>query len=129
MPKTQTELKLWTPRVRNSWRLPAEPTISEWADQNRKLDPMISAEPGQWRTDRTPYLRGIMDVFNNPLVEKITIMSSTQVGKTESWLNILGYIIDQDPAPALVVMPREPDAKLISKSRVLPILSLPSGLW
>ncbi|MDD4980687.1 MAG: phage terminase large subunit family protein [Candidatus Omnitrophica bacterium] len=117
-------LKLWTPAVRSAWQIPNELTVSQWADKYRKLDPMISAEPGQWRTDRTPYLRGIMDSFNNPLVEKITIMSCTQVGKTESWLNMLAYIIDQDPAPALVVMPREPDAKYISKSRIRPMIEV-----
>jgi len=124
MSKQAETLTIWTPRVRSAWQLPNELTVSQWADQYRKLDPMISAEPGQWRSDRTPYLRGIMDAFNDPLVEKITIMSCTQVGKTESWLNMLGYAIDQDPAPVLIVMPREPDAKYISKSRVLPMIRI-----
>lgn len=116
--------KIWTPTVRRAWQLPSSLTVTQWADKNRVLDPLCSAEPGRWHTDRTPYLRGIMDSFTNPLVEKITIMSSTQVGKTESWLNMLGYAIDQDPAPALVVMPREPDAKYISKGRVLPMIRI-----
>jgi len=124
MPKIQATLKLWTPSVRDSWKLPDELTVSEWADRNRKLDPMISAEPGQWRTDRAPYLRGIMDAFVNPLVEKITIMASTQVGKTESMYNMLAYAIDQDAGPALIVMPREPDAKTVSKRRIRPMIEL-----
>src|ERR1039457_5554976 len=36
-------------------------TVSEWADQYRTLSQRASAEPGPWRTDRTPYLREIMD--------------------------------------------------------------------
>ena len=39
-------------------------TISQWADQYRKLSQRASAEPGPWRTDRTPYLREIMDCLS-----------------------------------------------------------------
>ena len=34
--------------------------VSEWADRFRILSGSASAEPGQWRTSRTPYLREIM---------------------------------------------------------------------
>ena len=36
-------------------------TISEWSDEYRFLSPKAAAEPGRWRTERTPYLREIMD--------------------------------------------------------------------
>jgi phage terminase large subunit GpA-like protein len=36
-------------------------TVSEWADRYRRLSGKSAAEPGPWRTDRTPYLREIMD--------------------------------------------------------------------
>jgi phage terminase large subunit GpA-like protein len=35
--------------------------VSEWADQNRMLSSRESAEPGPWRTSRTPYLKEPMD--------------------------------------------------------------------
>jgi phage terminase large subunit GpA-like protein len=35
---------------------PLDLTVSEWADQNRILTRRSSSEPGQWRTDRAPYL-------------------------------------------------------------------------
>jgi len=82
--------------------LPEDLTVSEWTDKNRVLDPITSAEPGMFRTDRTPYMRGVMDAFADPFVSDITIMSSTQVGKTESMNNMLGYLIDQDPGPTLL---------------------------
>jgi len=86
------------------------------------LNPVTSAEPGRWKTSRTPYLKGIMDAFTDPLVEEITIMAASQVGKTESMYNMLGFIIDQDPGPTLMVLPRENDAKSISYNRVLPMI-------
>src|SRR5450755_3671205 len=36
-------------------------TISQWADRYRWLSQRASAEHGRWRTERTPYLREIMD--------------------------------------------------------------------
>lgn len=80
-------------------------TVSQWADRYRRLSAESAAEPGQWNTNRAPYQREIMDAVNDPLVEEIVIMSSAQVGKTELLLNIIGYYIDYDPAPMLVVQP------------------------
>ena len=50
-----------------------------------------------------------MDAFTDPFVEEITVMAASQVGKTEGMFNMLGFIIDQDTGPALVVLPREND--------------------
>jgi len=63
-----------------------------------------------------------MDAFTDPFVEEITVMAASQVGKTEAMYNMLGYIIDQDPGPTLIVLPRESDAKSISYKRVLPMI-------
>jgi len=38
--------------------------VSEWADNCRMLSSKGSAEPGPWRTDRTPYLRAVMDCLS-----------------------------------------------------------------
>ncbi len=94
-------------------------TVSQWADCYRRLSPESAAEPGQWNTDRAPYQREIMDSVNDPLVEEIVVMSSAQVGKTELLLNIIGYYIDYDPAPMLVVQPTvKPMAEDFSKDRL-----------
>ena len=63
-----------------------------------------------------------MDAFTDPYVEEITVMAASQVGKTEGMFNMLGYLIDQDPGPTLVVLPRESDAKSVSYNRVLPMI-------
>jgi phage terminase large subunit GpA-like protein len=42
----------------------AQLTVSEWADQYRMLSSKASAEPGPWRTGRTPYLREPMDCLS-----------------------------------------------------------------
>lgn len=63
-----------------------------------------------------------MDAFTDPHVEEITVMAASQVGKTEGMFNMLGYLMDQDPGPTLVVLPRENDAKSVSYNRVLPMI-------
>lgn len=98
-------------------------TVSQWADRYRYLAPTSSAEPGQYRTDRTPYLREIQDMLSatNP-VQEVVFMAGAQVGKTESAFNWLGYIIDVAPAPTLLVQPTEAMAKRNSKMRLDPMI-------
>ena len=96
--------------------------MSKWADQNRKLSPEASAEAGQWQTSRAEYQRGIMDAVSDPNISEIVIMSSAQIGKTEIINNLIGYHIDQDPSPILVVQPTLSMAEAWSKDRLSPML-------
>lgn len=98
-------------------------TVSQWADEHRILSRKTSAEPGKWKTSRTPFLREIMDNLSvsSPVTE-ITFMKGTQVGGTECGYNFLGYIIDHVPGPTMMVMPRLDDAKKNSKVRIQPFI-------
>lgn len=60
-------------------------TVSEWADRHRVLSPRASAEPGRYRTDRTPYMRAIIDALSptHP-ARRIVVMKSAQVGFWEA---------------------------------------------
>ena len=100
------------------WAPPPTLTVSQWADLYRRLSPEASAEPGQWRTDRAPYLRGVMDAVSDPSVETVVVMSSAQVGKTEVISNVIGYHVHQDPSPILAVMPTLEMAEAYSKDRL-----------
>jgi phage terminase large subunit GpA-like protein len=106
----------------NGIRPDAVLTVSEWADSHRKLPKKSSAEPGPWRTDRTPYLREIMDAFSSRSdVEEIVFMKASQIGATEALLNALGYIIDHAPGPVILVWPTVETAKRGSRQRVAPL--------
>lgn len=63
-----------------------------------------------------------MDCLNDPGIETIVIMSSAQVGKTEFLLNIIGYYVDQDPAPILALQPTLQMAETFSKDRLAPMV-------
>ena len=104
-------------------RPPAAVTVSQWADGNRMLSGKASSEPGPWRTDRTPYLRQIMDDLSaRSSVQEVVVMFAAQLGKSESGMNWLGYIIDNEPGPVMCVQPTTDMAKRFSRQRITPML-------
>lgn len=105
-----------------NFKAPENLTVSEWADKYRKLSPENSAEAGRWKTSRTPYLKEIMDAFTDDKVERIVVVAGSQQGKTECELNLLGYMIDQDPGPAMFCVPTLDLAKDFSKRRIAPMI-------
>lgn len=83
-------------------------TVSEWADTHRVLSGEGSAEKGQWKTSRTPYLREIMDCLSEDAPDRtVAFMKPSQVGGTEAGSNWLGYIMDYAKGPVAIVMPTE----------------------
>lgn len=101
---------------------PDDLTVTEWAEKNRRLSSESSAEPGPWRTERTPYLREVMDTFTDPKIRHTVMVAASQVGKSEVLNNCIGYIIDQDPGSILFIHPTTIDAKEYSKLRIAPML-------
>lgn len=113
--------------LRQAWRdgLTPDPalTVSEWADRHRVLSPRASAEPGRYRTDRTPYMRAIMDALSpaHPS-RRVVFMKAAQVGATESGNNWIGYVIHHAPGPMLAVQPTVELAKRFSRQRIDPLV-------
>lgn len=100
--------------------------MAEWQDQNRVL-PKGSAEPGPWRTSRTPYLKAILDAAISPRYKRIVIMMGSQMGKTECLLGIMGYKLDVDPGPIIFVSASAQLAESVSNNRFMPmVLSTPA---
>jgi phage terminase large subunit GpA-like protein len=98
-------------------------TVSEWSDEFRFLDSQSSAEPGRWRTDRTPYLREIMDALSDTSeVQQVVFMKGAQIGGSECGFNWVGYTIDIAPAPMLMVMPTAETVKTNSSIRIDPLI-------
>jgi len=98
-------------------------SLSEWADRHRMLSSKASAEPGRWRTSRTPYLKEIMDCLSptSPL-ERVVFMKGAQLGATEAGTNWIGYVIHHAPGPMMAVWPTGEMAKRSSKQRIDPLV-------
>lgn len=94
-------------------------SISQWADQNRRLSSVSAAEPGLWRTSKTPYLREIMNCLSprSPF-SRVAFAKPAQCGGSEVLLNFLGFIIHHAPGPALLVEPTVELAERFSRQRI-----------
>jgi phage terminase large subunit GpA-like protein len=119
----------WIDRV---WRDALGPerqlSVSEWADRHRILPP-TSAEPGPWRTARTPYLAEIMDALSTgSTFERVVLMKGAQLGATEAALNWLAYIIEHAPGIALLVMPSLDMARRNTRTRLDPMIAATPAL-
>ena len=64
-----------------------------------------------------------MDAMNDPYIQEINFCKPTQVGGTEALLNMLGWIIMDDPAPAMIIYPSDDLAKDTSNDRIKPSLT------
>lgn len=104
------------------WAPPPRLTVSEWSDRYRVLPSESSAEPGRWRTSRTPYLRAVMDALSDRHIHTVVLMASSQIGKTECLLNSIGYYMHLDPGPMMLIEPTLDMASAVSKDRIGPML-------
>lgn len=115
-------LMLATSELCRRWAVAATPppvyTVSQWADAKRLLPESSGAKGGKWRTDAVPYLRGIMDAARDPYVRQIALRKCAQAGGSEAINNIVGYFIEHDPCPILMVHPTSGAAEEYSKERL-----------
>lgn len=119
--------------IERAWRdgLTPDPllTVSEWSDRHRMLSSKASAEPGRWRTSRTPYLKDIMDCLSpTSPVERVVFIKAAQLGATEMGSNWIGYVIHHAPGPMMAVWPTVEMAKRNSKQRIDPLIEESAAL-
>jgi phage terminase large subunit GpA-like protein len=105
---------------RENLRPPPKLTLSQWAATYAVLSKETSAQTG--RFEAYAYQPGIMDAVTDPAVEKISVMKSARVGYTKIIDHAIGYYLERDPSPVLVVQPRETDAEDYSKDEIAPML-------
>ena len=101
---------------------------ADWADNYRILSVASSSEPGKWNTNRTPYLREILNSCSSVppynKIRRIIVMKGHQIGYTEGVLmNTIGYIIAESPCPVMVVCPTEKAAKKLLQQKLEPMMS------
>ena len=103
---------------------PAVMSVSEWAEAKRKVSPESgSPYAGDWSNDIAPYGVEIMDClsFSDPCRD-ITFKKSVQVGGTELGVNLFGYVVDQQPAPVMIVLPTLDEAKKYDRVKLTPTI-------
>lgn len=123
MPRKQIRIRKYSipayiKEALKSLRPPEEISVSEWAEKYRVLTSESASISGPWRNSKTPYLTGIMDEFRNYDTEEIVFVKPSQIGGTEAMLNMLGWLISQDPASTMIVYPSDEVGKRVSNYRI-----------
>jgi phage terminase large subunit GpA-like protein len=98
-------------------------SVTEWAERYRVLSGKDSSEPGRYRVARTPYAREPMDCLGQSSgVHEVVLMWGAQTSKTTIGSNWLGYLIDANPGPIMIVQPTIDMAKRYSRQRLAPMI-------
>ena len=109
---------------RNGWRPEPRLSVSAWADEHRVLGNRAGHAAIHWRTSTTPYLQEIMDALGpRSPARRVVVMSGSQLGKTETGLNWLGFIMHHTPGPTLLVRPTVEEARRFSRQRLDPMIA------
>ena len=87
---------------------PSSLKLSEWAEENIVL-PEPKARPGKYRN--WPYMIEILDTFTDPDIERVTVIKSARIGYTKGIMIAMGAIAVTDPAPIILLVPTDDDAR------------------
>lgn len=123
-----TTMRIWSEAFADICRPISRLTGSEWADKYRVVPPGTSPEPGPWRSERTPYAIEPVNACTDRETETVVLMFSSQLGKSELLLNVIGYYASQEPAPQLMLQPTVEMAEAFSKERISPMFEYSPGL-
>jgi phage terminase large subunit GpA-like protein len=104
-------------------RFPRPLSVTAWAESARFLSSKDSAEPGPYRSARTPYAREPQDCLSaQSATEEVVLMWGAQTGKTTIGSNWIGYLCDHNPGPVMIVQPTLDMAKRYSRQRLSPMI-------
>ena len=105
-------------------RPPPNLGVDDWAEQKR----FVSAESGspfagKWENDRTPYLIEPMQCMGeSDPARDVTFMKSHQVGGTEAYINVFGYVVEWHPTSMLIVLASLDEASKFVKIKLQPTI-------
>ncbi len=103
--------------------------VADWAEQRRYVSENSgSPRPGKWSNAVTPFAVEIMNCLDpeHP-ARTVTLKCAAQLVKSEVVLNFIGWTIDADPAPKLLVQPSLDEVRLWSATKFEPMVeSTPS---
>ncbi len=108
------------------FRAPSKVGICEWAEREIRI--LKGSEKGRLRLLRAPYMREMLESFQDPDVKEITLKTASQVAKTTVMMICIAYAMDEDPDDALYVMPSEELAREISVERIKPMFHASAAL-
>jgi phage terminase large subunit GpA-like protein len=113
-------------RIRARFAPPPRLPLSTWLEGNIRLPEGLSAVAGPLRL--WPWQRQIADAISDPLVERVSLVKAARVGFTTLLTGAIGAFVANDPAPILVLLPTEADARDYMVSDIEPIFAASPAL-
>lgn len=101
---------------------PPRLNLAEWAETNIQLG-AFAPEPGPLRYERAMYQREILNTCGDIRHQKVIVMSSAQIGKSTMLLAVIGYHMENDPAPIMYVSSDRSQAESFSTIRLDPCIN------
>lgn len=100
-------------------------SVDEWACNNRYMD-NISA---MWSYTQSPFFKEPASYMSDIAGTSCVILKTpAQVGKTESILNLFGWICEYDRANTMLVLDTQKSGEKMSKNRIRPFLRETCGI-
>lgn len=106
---------------------PEEIPPSDWAEENIMI-PIGNARPGLISFTDVAYQRGMIDIGEDPNIQRVTFMLGAQTGKTMTSLSNLGYYTMHKPRSQIVMMPSQDDLKVWIETKFNPMVDANIGL-
>lgn len=83
---------------------------SAWAEAN-VLVPAGNARPGRISFLEAPFQRGMLDICVDSKINRISLMTGAQIGKTMIALCLLGFFTEHQPMSQILMQPTQTDMK------------------
>lgn len=110
----------FTTELRYALAPPPDIDAADYAERHIVLPHGTTARSGQYSYTAAPYSEEWLRVMSDRAVPKVTLITSTQVGKTTALLLTLCWGVACDPCPMLWVGPRGSDVAYMIKHRLMP---------
>ena len=94
-------------------------STAEWAENNIILG-SENAHPGPLRLET--WQKGVLDTYDDPRVKQISLMCSSQIGKTLQILEILMRHVDIQPRQILLFQPNQATMKRFIREKIDPLV-------
>jgi phage terminase large subunit GpA-like protein len=95
----------------------------EWAAQKRIMPTSVTAKPGPYSCDITPWAKAAQEDFDDPAVQTTVFCWAARLSKTESFLNLIGRTVDIDPSNIIICYPTLEAVKVFFAESVQPMFA------
>jgi len=106
--------------ARVAFRAPDQTKLWDWMHEH--LDFADSPYGGKFVISETPWLREPLAALADKSIEKVSIMSGAQLGKTTLLQGFLAWLLVEDPGPAMVISDSGDSIEHLAENKINPVL-------